>query len=373
MYLDQFKNISKKKIAVIGSGVIGTTSAWHLAELGYEVVIISPDLNKKVNYSENLSGTNASLGVLMGYVFKRSSGRSWRLRKRSMQLWPEWLNRLSTDEIPLKIHTPLVVIASSPKEQQLMVNLSSERQSLGLEFFSGNTYHHLSRCWPNHQFGGLISHYDGRLDPKTLMKSLISKLKKLNVNLIKAKVSHIKKESLNHKEWLVHLSNKDTVKADAVVICTACGSESLISPLGYSRPIEPVLGQALHLECLEKQKNWDMWPAVLTYEGVNLIPKKSTNTFLMGATLEPGINANKIALQKMQSMKDNCPEWIKASYIKSHWKGIRAKPIGRPAPLLESLEDGLILNTAHYRNGILLAPACAEWVGNELLKTILSQ
>ena len=41
----------------------------------------------------------------------------------------------------------------------------------------------------------------------------------------------------------------------------------------------------------------------------------------------------------------------------------RAKPINEPAPLLKQLEPGLLINTGHYRNGVLLAPACAEWVG----------
>jgi glycine/D-amino acid oxidase-like deaminating enzyme len=36
--------------------------------------------------------------------------------------------------------------------------------------------------------------------------------------------------------------------------------------------------------------------------------------------------------------------------------------VGRPAPLLEHLAPGLLLATGHYRNGVLLAPASAEWV-----------
>ena len=32
-------------------------------------------------------------------------------------------------------------------------------------------------------------------------------------------------------------------------------------------------------------------------------------------------------------------------------------------PLIKELEPGLLINTGHYRNGILLAPACAEWIG----------
>jgi len=37
--------------------------------------------------------------------------------------------------------------------------------------------------------------------------------------------------------------------------------------------------------------------------------------------------------------------------------------LNEPAPLLKQLETGLLINAGHYRNGVLLAPACAEWVG----------
>jgi glycine/D-amino acid oxidase-like deaminating enzyme len=40
--------------------------------------------------------------------------------------------------------------------------------------------------------------------------------------------------------------------------------------------------------------------------------------------------------------------------------------VGRPAPLLESLAPGLLLAGGHYRNGVLLAPATAEWVVQQL-------
>jgi glycine oxidase len=49
-----------------------------------------------------------------------------------------------------------------------------------------------------------------------------------------------------------------------------------------------------------------------------------------------------------------------------HWHGLRARPSGRPAPLLELLEPGLLLASGHYRNGVLLAPASAHWAGEQI-------
>ena len=47
----------------------------------------------------------------MGHVFRRSSGRGWRLRRRSMELWPQWIGALQTHQPELKLHLGLLQIA----------------------------------------------------------------------------------------------------------------------------------------------------------------------------------------------------------------------------------------------------------------------
>ena len=362
--------MSKKKIIVIGAGVVGSTTAWYLASLGHNVAIIDQNLNKPIDYTSNLSGTDASLGVLMGYVCKRSSGRNWQLRKRSMELWPVWVKELTSNQSPLTINTPFIQLANSEKEYQSMIKLAIKRKNLGLEVFKKDSISHIvSRSWPKSDYGGVISHKDGRIIPRKLMASLMLKLTELNVEIINAKVQLIEKNNLTRKTWFVFLEKQNRLHADVVVICTANGTEPLLTSLGYHRPIEPVLGQVLTLHSIEDGKSWKGWPAILSSGKYNLIPYKS-NKFLLGATVETGIKASKEALQEMHYMNSNYPSWIRNCSVDNHWQGLRARPIDRPSPILENLEDGLILNTAHYRNGFLLAPACAEWVKNEILKLL---
>ena len=68
----------------------------------------------------------------------------------------------------------------------------------------------------------------------------------------------------------------------------------------------------------------------------------------------------------MLNLKNTAPKWMTNARVKHEWSGIRARPINEPAPLLKQLEPGLLINTGHYRNGVLLAPACAEWIGLEI-------
>ena len=52
--------------------------------------------------------------------------------------------------------------------------------------------------------------------------------------------------------------------------------------------------------------------------------------------------------------------------ISKKWFGIRSRPVGEPSPIMKNLENGLIICTGFYKNGILLAPACSKWVANEI-------
>ena len=52
------------------------TVAEAAAHFGHEVVLLDPQIDKPIKRSGSLTGTMASLGVLMGYVFRRSKGRA---------------------------------------------------------------------------------------------------------------------------------------------------------------------------------------------------------------------------------------------------------------------------------------------------------
>ena len=121
--------MKSRKIAVIGGGVVGCTTALVLSQNGHNVTVIDPDFSLKSDKSDQLNGSRASLGILMGYMYKKKSGRGWHLRKRSMELWPKIIEEISTEKEPLKIEKPLIRLATSEKEQEYIEQLLIEKQS----------------------------------------------------------------------------------------------------------------------------------------------------------------------------------------------------------------------------------------------------
>ena len=354
---------------MIGAGAIGLGTAWHLAQQGHDVSIYDPSLNApvdRVGSAKDLSGTSASLGVLMGHVFRRNSGRGWRLRRRSMELWPQWIGALQAQQPELTLHLGLLQIAEDEQAAERMASLAARRIDLGLQML---THAELAAVWPTASHGGLFSRHDGRVDPLLLQLALRQALAGQGVELNATAVVRIER---NDNRWRVHRADGDSSVHDVVVLCTALSSDALLEPLGHTRAMTPVLGQALSLQLTTGPTTWGNWPSVLVNQGFNLIPT-APGRLLLGATVEPGDRASENPLSLMRNLNERAPEWLRSATVVGHWSGLRARPVDRPAPLLEELEPGLILASGHYRNGVLLTPGTAEWVAAELEQRSLEQ
>jgi len=351
------------EISIIGSGIAGITTAFYLGKKGYKVNLIDPTVNSEINNLNPKNGTQASLGVLMGNIYKRSKGRAFLLRNKSMKLWKEWLNQISYSESDFMFEKPLIRLANSEKEYQSMIELSDDDKKYGIELLDKNSLDFWNSIFETKLIGGLISYEDGRLNPIKLIKSLMQSLDKFKINKIEKNVSRINKNSNSYdKNWNIVLENNESINQDYIVICSALNTQRLLKSLGHKILLEPILGQVVELELKNKIADWKKWPAILNYQSINFI-HHHPNLMLIGATIEKGTKANLIDKQEMLNLKNTAPKWMINGRVINEWSGIRARPINEPAPLLKQLEPGLLINSGHYRNGILLAPACAEWIG----------
>ena len=353
-----------KEIAVIGAGVIGNCTAWHLGELGHEINLIEPKAQESQNRDFPNNGTSASLGILMGNVFRRTKGRAWNLRKESMATWPKWIRKLQAVEGDLTINTPLIQIASSIEEEKKIADFVRSQSSRGLEILSIDQIKNLQPSLEYVKFNGLISYNDGWLNPIKLQKSLIKAQRQFAVNQINDHVVKLERcQKKSNGRWTIYLEKNEKLTVNTVVICAGMNSEGLIKDLGYRFNTTPVVGQAIEVKI--DNVSWENWPAVLVKEGINLIPI-DTNKIILGATLEPGLKHSQQCLREIFSLKGCAPKWLLEGEICKKWYGIRARPANQPAPILEKPEPGLILATGLYRNGILLAPATTKWIASQI-------
>ncbi len=331
-------------------------------------MVIDPTILRTVQRSENISGSAAALGVLMGHTFSRNTGRAWRLRKRSMELWPEWVQELTRAGLPLDFKKPFIRIAKTEQEGKFLKNLLETRQHLGIERVPPELEYTINQIVPTKKYGAILSRQDGHINPIRLQECIKSSLQASKVELIPDKVKLISRnKNTSEPKWIVQLDNGEQIKRNTLIIAASIQSQNLIKPLGHEKPLIPIIGQGIEIEIESGKLEASRFPAVLNINNINLIPQ-SNNTFLIGASIEESQTPSKHHLNQLLSLNGISPYWIEESSIKNTWHGVRAKPLKQAAPILEKLEEGLIISTGHYRNGILLLPACAEIIGSFLRK-----
>ncbi len=353
----------KRSVLVVGAGLVGRATAWHLQQCGHAVLLLDPGLQGKPDPS---SGSWAALGVLMAQVFHRSSGRAWRLRQRSLELWQHWRQQLASRGRPIPWKPGLLLLASHAAELERQQHLVAERrqQGFGLELWWPEHLQGFAPAVPGAALGGLFSPADGQLDPGPAMDALLADGMEQGLRICCQRATRLERSSA---DWRVHTEGGAVLEADAVVLCAGVSSAALLEPLGHRLAMEPVLGQAVELQLADCDP-WSgpaPWPGAVVWQGVNLVPRSEGRLWL-GATLEPGEQADPTALAKLRQLNGAAPAWLQRAQLVRQWQGHRPHPIGRPAPVLEQLEPGLLVASGHYRNGVLLAPATAEWAAQQL-------
>jgi len=354
------ENFQKLNILIIGSGIIGKFNALELIEQGHKVTITDP--------WEVKNSSSAALGVLMGNIYRKRKGRSWLLRKKSLDLWPQWIKLLNNYDPLLKIEKPLIQLTNKKDnfEKQQKFFLDHPNESLKVLENDSFIIDKVNKIFNIKNLRGIISYEDGRIDPNLLLKTLDIYLKKNNAKIIKDKIIKISKVK---NEWLCISRNNIEIKSDIVILCNSLNALDFINYKDLDIKLKPVLGQAMEITINEKEINFLSLPKHFSINGKNIIPK-SKNKIIIGSTDEYSMEPKKGFFDELTEAFEQKPKWLNKKNISQNWFGIRSQPVGEPSPIMRSIEKGLIICTGFYKNGILLAPACSKWVSNEIEKII---
>jgi len=383
---------SSRSVIVVGAGIVGLSCAWLLQRRGHRVLLIDPALGSDTGAGTGPNASRAALGVLMGQVFRRSHGRGWQLRQRSLELWSSWNHSLASRGRPIAHRSGLLLLAHDGPELERQQALLAERQKLGLPLsaWSLEQLKAMAPPLPAPALGGLFSPQDGQIDPLQALEALHSDACAAGLTSLPQSVTTLEPRRRG-SGWQVGLLDGRVFEAEWLVLAAGIEGQSLLDPLerqgawasrlGASPPLklEPVLGQALELEVEASvaqaigqpppdQHDSDVmpgWPGVVVWQGMCLVPRPDLpggRRLWLGSSLEPGREPDPEALQSLRALGGAAPDWLLRARVVRQWQGLRPRPLGRPAPLLECLAPGLLLASGHYRNGVLLAPASAEWV-----------
>ena len=364
------------KIVIIGCGIVGAAIAYELSLItGLDITVI--DKNTPAS-----GATGAALGVLMGVISQKQKGRAWRLRSTSLKRYQTLIPELEA-RTGMKIsvnHQGLFKLLFTGDNLAKWQKLREFRAAEGWNLSIGDrafVAHHCPHLVNEQIIGAVYSPQDGQINPRELTQALVAAATANGVKFqlgVEVQDFIIQKNELATCQSLVTSIGK--LEVEQLIISAGLGSTPLTQSLQQGIPIRPVLGQAIKLKLDRSLGNADFQP-VITGNDIHLVPL-GNDQYWLGATVEfPTETGESIAeAQLLERLMEDaiafCPA-LKSATILETWSGKRPRPEGISAPIIEKLSgyNNVLLATAHYRNGVLLAPATAIEVVQMLGNTIL--
>ena len=355
------KSFKNSHVLIIGSGIIGKFNALELSEQGFNITIADPQKIK--------NSSSAALGLLISHMYQKNKGRSWELRQKSNELWPKWIKFLQQYNKNLKIDKPLIQLTTDQAHFKKMSQFISNHPKRELKILEteSSIIKNINKIFNINNLRGIISFQDGRINPISLLKTINIYLENKKINFLNEEIIKIKK--INN-QWISTCKNNFKIKSDVIILCNSLDALKLIDLNRHNIKLKPVLGQAIEISINEKEIDLLSLPKHFSINGKNFIPINK-NKLIIGSTNEYDIKPKENIFEELTDFLETKPKWLNKTNITSRWFGIRSRPEGEPSPILKSLEKGLILCTGFYKNGILLAPSCSNWISNEIKNHLL--
>lgn len=348
-----------QKIVIVGCGVIG-------AAIAYELSLI-PSLDITVIEKNTLASgaTGAALGLLMGAISGKTKGRAWRLRETSLKRYQTLIKELEAKtNITIPVNrdgmVKLLFIGDKLEKWQKLQQIRVDR-GWNLDIW---TNEQLKQQCPDlncdNLIGAVYSPQDTQINPQILTQALV---KAAQSNGVKFQFGVSITPTTSQPLKQVNTS-QGSLDLDHLIIAAGLGSTSLTASLQEKIDIRPVLGQAIKFQ-LDRDLGRDDFQPVVTGNDIHIVPL-GDRQYWLGATVEfPDEQSNVVADSSLIEDTINsaiafCPAIAQANIL-DRWQGLRPRPYGQSAPIIGKLSgyNNVLLATAHYRNGVLLAPATA--------------
>jgi len=299
------ENFQKAHIVIIGSGIIGKFNALELSELGIQITIIDP--------AQHQNSSNAALGLLMGNMYQKRRGRSWELRKKSIELWPQWIRFLQKSNNELNIEKPLIQLTTNEEKFKKLEKCINETNDINLRILEGDSIliKNINKAFQTKKIKGIISYKDGRINALSLLKTLDKYLKSKKVKFLEEEIIKIKKSK---NQWISMTRSNENIKSDMVILCNSLKAVDLIDNLSHNIKLKPVLGQAIEIDINETEVDLLSLPKQFNINGINIIPK-SKNKLIIGSTDEYRTKPEGNTFEKLTNFLDKKPNWLKKGKI----------------------------------------------------------
>ena len=392
----------KKKVVIVGGGIIGFSCAYYLIEEGHEVVLVDKDsfnsgasivnagyiipshiiplaspevLRKGIKWMLNSNSPfyikprfNKDL-INWGINFIKSSNfrhvnRSISIIKKINEFSKELYFELrDSKKIDFKIYEKGLLMAfktSEAEKEEFETAKIARELEMNVQELSQDQVNFMQPKIKMNIKGAFWYKSDAHLTPETFMNNLKSYLLKKGLKVYKENLV----ESFNYNSGIINSirTKKNEIFGDEFVIAAGAWSENLLKKLRIKLLIQAGKGYRINL----LKKTGISYPAILLEDKVAVTPMDGFTRF--GGTMEiSGLNT-KINYKRVNAIAKSSEEYyeglkISRQNINDAQCGLRPlSPDGLPFIGRHSLYNNLVLATGHSMMGWSLGPVTGKLV-----------
>ncbi|TVX93437.1 NAD(P)/FAD-dependent oxidoreductase [Paenibacillus agilis] len=269
------------KVIIVGAGILGASTAYHLAKMGAEVLV--------VDRKDKGQATDAAAGIICPWLTQRRNQAWYRLAKAGARFYPELIEQLESEGESetgyaqvgsLSLHHDLDKINKMEERAHLRradapeigeITLLDENESREQFPLLAEGYHavHISGA--------------ARVDGRALRDALMQSAQRNGAVLIHGDATL--QYQLNCVTGVT--VGAESHSADVVVVCAGAWAKPLLQPLGINFKVSYQKAQIMHVQVQDGQDT-STWPVVMPPSDQYLLAFDNQK-IVIGATHEDDI------------------------------------------------------------------------------------
>lgn len=350
-----------KKIIVIGAGILGASTAYHLAKRGADVTIID-------RHDEG-QATEAAAGIIGPWLAQRRNKAWYFLARHGAKYYPELIDELKQHGETNTGYTRVGLLSLHTEERKLLaaeervLKRREDAPEIGdVKILNEKETKEAFPLLEDGRFKSIYVSGAARVDGSAVRHALLGSAKTLGATIRRgdARLIHT-----NNRVYGVNVDGEQ-IEADLVIAATGAWMNDLLAPLQISFGAYPQKAQIMHLKVPEMRT--DDLPVVMPPNNQYILPFEQ-NHMVIGATHEtsagfdPRVTAGGIH-EILTKALDIVPALANSTIIETK-VGYRPFTPGS-LPVIGALPgfDGLLLANGLGASGLTVGP----YVGNELAK-----
>ncbi len=355
-----FKNQKNSDLLIIGGGIIGLSLARQLHKKGFKHITI---LDKGKLGTES---SYAAAGMLAVQAETDKPDEFFRFCNESNKLYPQFSEELFDEtgvDIELDREGTLYLAFNETDENELRGRYEWQKKAgLTVEKLSAIETHKLEPFVSPDILGSLYFPNDRQVENRKLLHALEKYCEFTEIEI--RENCEIKNLLIENGKIIGAETETEKFYAETVVLATGAWT-SLIKAAEFALPeIKPIRGQIIEFHTAKR-----LFQKVIYSPRGYLVPRQD-GRILAGATVEDAGFEKAVSESATEFLRENAleiaPSLVNIN-IHDQWVGLR--PFASDGlPVLGEVRgiENLFIATAHYRNGILLAPQTAKILADKI-------